>query len=163
MKSSIKTNSHVVDLLFTLALFCVFTASSLMVVLIGAKVYKGSISGMTGNYDMRTSLTYISQKVRQGDVAGGVYIDKLNGSDALVLEQSYNETAYQTWIYYDEGYVKELFTRKDNPILPESGSSIVAVADFKIERDDNGIFTFTTTDKSGKAASVSSYSRCMSE
>ena len=36
---------HVVDFLFTLALFCVFAASALMVVVIGANVYrhKGSV------------------------------------------------------------------------------------------------------------------------
>ena len=48
---------HVVDFLFTLALFCVFAASALMVVVIGANVYRQTVRGMDSNYDSRTSLT----------------------------------------------------------------------------------------------------------
>ena len=54
---------HVVDFLFTLALFCVFAASALMVVVIGANVYRQTVRGMDSNYDSRTSLTYLTEKV----------------------------------------------------------------------------------------------------
>lgn len=65
---------HVVDFLFTLALFCVFAASALMVVVIGANVYRQTVRGMDSNYDSRTSLTYLTEKVRQNDAANAVTI-----------------------------------------------------------------------------------------
>lgn len=160
LKLSSRQNNHVVDILFTLALFCIFTASSLIVVLIGANVYKTTVSGMTQNYDMRTSLTYISQKVRQNDIANGVYLSKIGEVDALVLEQRINDKDYQTWIYHDNGSIKELFTPKRDDIKPSDGREIMSVAALKIQRDDNGIFTFTTTDKDGKTASVKLSQRC---
>lgn len=63
---------HVIDLLFTLALFCVFAASALLVVLIGADVYESSARGMDRNFDLQTSLHYVAAKVRQCDAAGAV-------------------------------------------------------------------------------------------
>lgn len=156
----IKSHGHVVDLLFTLALFLIFTTCSLIVVLIGANVYKQTISSMTRNYDMRTSLNYISQKVRMNDIKNGVHIDKLNNNNALVLEQNYNNKDYQTWIYYHDGSIKELFTRKGNEFSANDGREIMQVDSFNIEYNDLGIYTFTTTDKSGKTAKVNSFTRC---
>ena len=60
---------HVIDLLFTLALFCVFAASALLVVLIGADVYESSARGMDRNFGLQTSLHYVAAKVRQNDAA----------------------------------------------------------------------------------------------
>ena len=42
---------HVVDFLFTLALFCVFAASALTVVVTGANVYRQTVRRMDQNYD----------------------------------------------------------------------------------------------------------------
>lgn len=160
MKSSPKSNKHVVDLLFTLALFCVFAASSLMVVLIGATVYKNSVKSMTENYDVRTSLTYLSQKMHQNDFAGGVILETVNEKPALVFEQEYSSATYQTWIYYEGGYIKELFTKKGNPFKAEIGSDIIEASDFNVNRDKDGIFTFTVTDTAGKVSSIKAFSRC---
>ena len=78
---------HVVDFLFTLALFCVFAASALMVVIIGANVYRQTVDRMNGNYDSRTSLTYLTEKIRQNDAADAVKISSVGESPALVLSQ----------------------------------------------------------------------------
>lgn len=160
MKLSVKVHSHVVDLLFTLALFCVFAASSLTVVLIGANVYKGTIQSMNNNFDMRTSLTYLSEKVRQNDVAGGVYLSELEGKPALVLEQTFDDTQYQTWIYHDDSSLKELFTRKGNDISLSDGQEIMTTTEFLLEQNEDGLFVFTCTDQEGNSATVKVAPRC---
>lgn len=43
-----------VDVLFTLALFCVFCASALAVVVIGADVYTSTARSMDDNFSTRT-------------------------------------------------------------------------------------------------------------
>ena len=85
---------HVVDFLFTLALFCVFAASALMVVVIGANVYRQTVRGMDSNYDSRTSLTYLTEKVRQNDAANAVTIRSVGDSPALVLSQQAGERTF---------------------------------------------------------------------
>ena len=86
MRKHAALGGHMVDFLFTIALFCAFAATSLIVVIIGANVYQGTVRGMNENYALRTSLSYVSQKVRQNDGAGEIHIGTLDGVPALVLE-----------------------------------------------------------------------------
>ena len=55
-----RNQKHFIDVLFTLGLLCVFAASALAVVLIGAHVYKTTAADMDANYTTRTSLSYIA-------------------------------------------------------------------------------------------------------
>ena len=57
--------NHFIDVLFTLGLLCVFTASALAVVLIGAHVYQSTAEDMDANYRPATSLSYMAEKIRQ--------------------------------------------------------------------------------------------------
>lgn len=62
-----KQSGHVVDFLFTLSLFGVFTICALIVAAIGVQVYQNTVSNMENNYTVRTSLTYVAEKIRQHD------------------------------------------------------------------------------------------------
>ena len=54
--------TFMVDILFLLALFVLFTISSLILVSVGAEVYRQTTSDMSTNYDMRTSIAYITEE-----------------------------------------------------------------------------------------------------
>ena len=138
-----RRGGHIVDLLFTLALLCVFAASSLMVVMIGANVYKGTVRGMDRNYDMRTSLSYISEKIRQNDVAGGVFVSELEGQNALVLVQDISGSVYETWIYSDAGALKELLV-KQGSATREAGREIMKLQSFTAELVDGTLSLYVT-------------------
>ena len=62
--------NHIVDVLFVLALFVVFTLSALVLVILGANVYRQTVSYMDENYEARTAYSYLTEKVRQNDVYG---------------------------------------------------------------------------------------------
>lgn len=149
-----RRNVHVVDTLFTLALFCVLAATALMVVTIGANVYKGIIGRMDDNFSSSTALTYISNKIRQSDELGGVHLDEVEGSPALVLEKTYNDTVFQTWIYHDGGYLKEVTVRSGDELTLNSGLSIVEVSRFFIEQESDSLLRFTSQDKDGNVVSL---------
>lgn len=155
-----RQGTHLADVLFTLSLFCVFAASSLMVVTIGANVYKGTIGRMNQNFDTRASLTYITNKVRQNDRAGSVRLGELEGLPALVLTQEIGGRAYSTWIYHYEGALREIFSGADNPVKPSDGRSIVAVASFSMEQAGDGLYAFTSVDAQGRSVSVRLRPRC---
>lgn len=154
------SNGHMTDILFTLALFCVFAASALLVVLIGANVYKTTVERMDVNFDTRTSITYVSTKIHQNDTAGGVYTGELDGVPALILEQVYNDKAYQTWIYHHDGALKEIFTQKSNAIHPDQGTVIMQVESFGIEKVNDNLYRFTSQDKTGRTVQLLISPRC---
>lgn len=149
-----QTNHHMVDILFTLALFCVFAASALFVVIIGAGVYKSTVQKMNENYNTRTSLAYVTEKIRQNDTENGVAIGELEGSPALILSQQYDNISLKTYIYRDEGYLKELFINDSTTPLKRDGQKILEVHDFTMEQIRDSVFHFTSTDINGTKTEV---------
>ena len=54
-----REKKHIVDILFVLALFLVFTLSTLTLVLFGANIYQNTVNSMEDNYNARTVCSYI--------------------------------------------------------------------------------------------------------
>ncbi len=107
---------HIVDVLFVLALFGVFTLSALVLVILGANIYKQTVSHMTENYDSRMACSYFSEKIRQNDFASAIELDELYGTEALIFSQEIQGETYATYLYYHDGYLRELFIKKDSNI-----------------------------------------------
>ncbi len=155
-----KESRHVVDLLFTLGLFCVLAATALMVVLIGADVYRKTVSNMTENYNTRTSITYLAEKVRQNDVQGSVvYETTVEGGDALVLEQQVGDSAYQTWIFVYEGNLREVLVKKDTPVKGTDGQAIMELQSLQVKQQD-GMLLLAATDMDGNRSEIKLSPRC---
>lgn len=56
-------NRHIVDLLLPIALFLVLAASSLFLVLLAANVYQKNVAWEERNYESRTCLSYVTEKI----------------------------------------------------------------------------------------------------
>jgi hypothetical protein len=150
-------NKHMVDILFVLALFSVFTISALLLVILGADVYSKTIDDMDQNFTTRTSFSYITEKIRQADRTGAVEIGTFDGQDALILSQSLDDTVYCTYIYLYNGHLKELFIKKGQDIQPKAGQDIIALTSFHLEQMDDHLYRLTMKD-----ATVSDFSLIIS-
>jgi len=155
-----KPANYMIDIIFTLALFCVFAASALLVVLIGANVYQNTTSSMSDNFDTRTSITYISTKIRQNDALGGVYLTEFGGVPALVLSQEIEGDFYNTWIYHYDGSLMETFAAADSNVSPENGQIIMPVPSLTMESLENNMLRFTSVDSRGRGVSLIISPRC---
>ena len=156
----VKSRRHAIDILFILALFCVLAASSLFVVMIGVNVYEDIVVRMNDNYDARTTLTYLSEKVRQHDSQGAVYLDSFGDSNALVLEQETAGDTYQTLIYLSKGELKELFVSKDYIPSPEDGETIMSHCEMSIEQTEDGLLFLSIKDSKEQEVSLILSPRC---
>ena len=150
----IKKVTHIIDFLFPLTLFGVFAFCALAVVLIGSGVYKKTVSSMDAHYNLNTSLSYVVEKIRQNDTQGAVSAENQSGIPVLVLDQAYNNTPFRTYIYSQEGYLKELFIKKESVFNPDDGESIMEISAFDITEIDDGLFCLTTADKDGDHVST---------
>lgn len=150
----IKQKNHVVDLLFSLALFCVFAASALIIVIMGADVYQKSVNDMNRNSTIRTSLSYLSEKIHQNDAENGIRIDQLNDLPSLVLTQNLNGETYETWIYAYDGMLCEIMTDLENRFTPEEGQPILEIGSFSLEQNGSRII-LTVSDTQGNTSSLS--------
>ena len=108
-----KQEKHfIVDILFVLALFGVFAVSALALVTIGADVYQHTVEDMGVNYESRTAVSYIMEKVRQNDTADSIFLTDLENVPALCMLSEIDEETYCTYLYLYDGHLKELFMRE---------------------------------------------------
>lgn len=145
---------HMIDFLFSVALFFVFALSALIVILLAARIYQSTTENSSLNYTSRTSLSYISEKIHQNDLDGAVYIGNFDGYEALVMEQNINDVTYYTYIYACDNKLKELFTSGNSGIKASSGQTILEIQDFSMEQLSDKLFKFSCTDRNNQQAST---------
>ncbi len=154
MNFASKVKGHVVDVMFAIALFCVFVISMLSIIIMGANIYKGITRRMDMNSTKRISTSYVGTKLRQMDILNAIYTEELSGKQALVLEQTLNGSAYQTWIFHHDGKLKEIFVGKGDPVNPAIGQTILEITGFDIKMADNNLFVFSYLDGYGRSTQL---------
>lgn len=145
---------HMIDFLFPIVLFFVFTLSALTILLLAANIYRSTIDSSTMSDNSRTSLAYISEKVLRNDSADSVSVGTLDGCDALILKQVSNNETYYSYIYAYDQELKELFLKKDTKASADSGKTILKIRDFSIEPLSDNLIRFRCTDSNGNASSI---------
>ena len=133
------TGGNKIDTVFVLIIFSVFALSVLMVLMLGAKVYKNMTDMTREGQDERTLLSYIWTKVKNNDEAGSIYIGEFSGLPALCFDENINDTKYQTVIYHYKGWVYELFSEIGDEFLPEDGIKIMQINDLTFEEQGYGL------------------------
>ena len=128
MKKTAQT-SHPISGLFSLLLFGLFVLFLLIMLLFSAQIYHlGTIS------------SYITTKFRQHDVQDGIFTDELNDIPALCFRDTLNNRDYITYLYLDDGSLKELFTASGSSAQANAGTVIASLSDFQIEEKGNGFY-----------------------
>lgn len=149
-----KENQHMIDALFVITLFCLFAVSAIILIAVGAKVYKNTINHMETHFTTNTALSYITEKIRQNDRSGSLTVCEMGDSNALRFSQTVHGEEYCTYIYLDNGYIKELFAKSDFPPDPDAGQDILPVQNFFIQTESDSLYKIILVDKNNKISSV---------
>jgi len=155
-----KSGQHIVDALFTLALFCVLATSALIVVYIGADVYTSIVRQSDTSFEINTTLTFVGAKIRQNDISGlglsdsAVRIDYIEGERALVLQQIVGGRIFETWIYHYEGALYEIFLAQENIDILHlgAGQRLVEVYAFDFYIESSGLISLLARSEDGTYA-----------
>lgn len=152
-----KRKKSIVDFLFILALFGAFAISALFVVLFGAKVYQKTVSDMNSNYEKRTALSYVTEKIRSHDYSGGADVSDVNldasyGDEHTVLKlyQDVNGKRYVTYMFVADGYLKEYTASEDQEFDYSSGAEILPVSKFEVKKESDSLYRFDIVDARGE-------------
>lgn len=126
--------------LFPSLLFFVYLLCTIFTILIGSRVYENIRERDNTSFHTNTALAYMTNKVRQGDMADAVSIREDNGCQVLVLTSDYDGTLFETWIYQMDGALWELFTQKDSGVDIYSGQMIMECepVSFSLEGTEHG-------------------------
>ncbi|MBO4883072.1 MAG: DUF4860 domain-containing protein [Lachnospiraceae bacterium] len=155
-----KTQPHIIDVIFVLALFGAFAFSSVMLIIIGSNIYRGTINNMQDNFETRTSASYICEKVRQGEL---VESESVEGNDAIAIYKQIGEREYVTYLYERDGYLCELFTSADNEVTSSAlaaGQKITELNSLSVSPAADSLIEILIKNKNGTTSRLllSSYS-----
>ena len=161
-------HSFIVDVLFVIALFGVFAISALVLVTIGADVYQHTVQDMSANYETRTAVSYLTEKVHQNDMTSAdgesnACITTLNGTPALMLSQEVNEEVYSTYLYLHDGYLKELFMQQNNSLggnALEAGVNIMKLDSFHLQQMNSNLLSIEMATIQGESYQIYVSTHC---
>ncbi|MBQ9247613.1 MAG: DUF4860 domain-containing protein [Ruminococcus sp.] len=143
-----KRNKSIVDFLFILALFGAFAITALFVVLFGARIYESTVNNMNSNYEKRTAMSYVTEKIRSHDYTDGANVDE-TGS-ILKLYQNTGDKKYVTYLFVADGYLKEFTADEDYDFDYKAGTKILAIKDFSVKKENDSLYRFNITDTNGE-------------
>lgn len=145
------THHHMIDILFALSLFCIFATCGVLLILFGADVYQKTIQHMDSNYSTRTSLAYITEKIRQSDSSDSICITSQDNTPILMLTDTINGIPYATSLYEYDGYLYELFARTDIELPLDAGQPVMELHNLSFSQLTSNILEISFTDSNEKA------------
>lgn len=119
------TTGRILNTVFVLLLFCVFTMTVVMALLSGAGAYQSIHRNMESQYTERTGPAYLEAKLHHYDKAGAVKLESFAGSTVLALYEQVDGREYKTLIYHHDGYIRELFFEDGLHLQPEDGQPVL--------------------------------------
>ncbi|MBQ7360281.1 MAG: DUF4860 domain-containing protein [Lachnospiraceae bacterium] len=149
-----KAHNHIIDFLFPIILFFVFTISAVVVILLATRIYESTTTASSLNNVSRTSLSYVSEKIHHSDCKAFVSVTEIEGTDALALYHQDDKEGYTTYIYYHDGALKELFIKNQIEPALNMGNAIAVVSDFLVEQIEPDLYRLSCIDANGRSVST---------
>ena len=139
------------EILFVIALFFLYTICTLLLSVMVADAYSRGAERSERNYNMRTSVLYLTEKVRQTTGAEGeISVRQTGEGDALVLGMLVESEQYETWIYVEDGYLREVLLLQGADISPGIGQKIMPLSSLVLELGPEGLLQISVTDQTGE-------------
>lgn len=136
-------------------IYGMFALFSLLLVVIGARVYRNIVSTGEENTQMRAAFSYVANKVRaKGGARDTVSLEEKEGLQVLTLAGDVGNQGYETCIYYYDGKLCESYRAADLPFSPDTGEKIVEVEDFMMEETKSGQLLISIKDSGGNWRSM---------
>lgn len=145
---------HKIEAIFPITLFFIFAFSAIIVLVLAAQVYQSTTENSSANHASQIALSYVTEKIHQTDENGEITIGNLEGQDALVISQQFDEHIYTTYIYMWNDELKELFIKKEAPVDLSSGTTILKIHDFSMKELNKKLYQFTCTDTNNHVESA---------
>jgi len=142
------TKSRSIDTIFVLIVFSIFAFSVLMVLMLGASVYRNINDISRDGQDERMVLSYVRTKIKNNDIAGSVHVDDFGGVPALFIDERIGDTDFVTVIYNYNGWLYELFSETSLEFSPGNGVRIARIENMRFNEADHGLIKVSAGDLS---------------
>ena len=101
-----RSKSYSFDTVFTMALFCLFSVTALLLAAVGGGVYRRTKASFETDNALRTAMSYIAGKA-QSDEVRSTEVRNIAGAEVIVFRENVGGAAYDTLIWFADGRVYE--------------------------------------------------------
>jgi len=136
-----------IDTIFVLIVFSIFAFSVLMVLMLGASVYRNINDIAREGQQEHTALSYIWTKAKNYDDADSISIGEFNGLPAMFIYEQIGDTDFRTVIYSYEGWLCELYSSAELNFAPGDGDRIIQIGNLGFRDVSDGIIEITVDNK----------------
>lgn len=139
-----RSQKSIVDILFILAVFCVFALTALFVILFGAGIYRNTVKNMSTNFNERTAPLYITERVRSNDF-GTISIFDRNGIDVLTMESVHDDLVIDSYLYVYNESLCEYSGNASNEFNPKYGTPVLDLKSLNVGCVNDNLLRFELT------------------
>ncbi len=118
-----------------------FLTGFLLLVVFGARSYRGIVESQYGNMDGRSLTAYIVSSVKANDTRGAVGVEESEYGQVLTVTDG--DSGYAMRYYRYNGQLVEDFARAGAPLAPGDSQAIAPTDVFTVE-SDGGLLIVTT-------------------
>ena len=119
-------NNHAISGVFVFLLLGIFAIFSTIMVVMGAKAYRGMVEKADVHNSIRVASSYIRTMLRSNDEAGVLRVEDVDGVQTITMENDYGDI-YVTRIYLYDGKLREWFALADIPFEPANGETVCSL------------------------------------
>ena len=128
-------NNHAISGVFVFLLLGIFAIFSTIMVVMGAKAYRGMVEKADVHNSIRVASSYIRTMLRSNDEAGVLRVEDVDGVQTITMENDYGDI-YVTRIYLYDGKLREWFALADIPFEPANGETVCSLDTMQAESKD---------------------------
>lgn len=128
-------NNHAISGVFVFLLLGIFAIFSTIMVVMGAKAYRGMVERSDTHNSIRVASSYIRTMLRSNDEAGVLRVEDVDGVQTITMENDWGDI-YVTRIYIYEGKLREWFAMAEIPFVPGNGETVCNLDSMKAELKD---------------------------
>ena len=128
-------NNHAISGVFVFLLLGIFAIFSTIMVVMGAKAYRGMVEKADVHNSIRVASSYIRTMLRSNDEIGVLRVEDVNGIQTITMENDYGDI-YVTRIYLYDGKLREWFALAEIPFEPANGETVCSLDTMQAELKD---------------------------
>lgn len=140
---------HTIEFLFPLIFILFFCLCVLLVVLQGARIYEKTAQGLQENYTVRTAISYLKEKVKECGDASDITLHSVDQKQVLTIHEKKKGEEYATYIYVEDGKLKELYTKEDTFSGLQGGQDLVPLDGWSVNMEEENLIRLDV-EKDGK-------------
>lgn len=128
-----------VETIATLFLLIVLGVGIFSLTVSSTSVYSRIYHGKNLQSELRVALSFVQMKIRQNDLRHAIRVEEnpVNGGPSVVIREEFGGEVYETWIYQDDGKLREALVLEGEAPSNELSFEIADVDGFSAVIDKN--------------------------